>query len=276
MDRHIIWIHGIGNHQPGYSAGWQAVFNPYLQLPPEAYREVCWEVVFDTGGRGAALVDVSLTRREELAAAEVREELETILQARAAALAAAADDGARGGEVVEWSALRAEAEGGRGIGDWLLGIGDYLGDFSNYLVSKRLRTAVKETAKAQLRPLAGGDNRVSVIGHSWGTVVAYDALLDLAVEAPTLQVANLITLGSPLWLVRRLLEDRSGRKPGQVATWMNIYARFDVVGSWLRPAFEVDYDYETPTVGPSPHGSYFDPANSRVQADLIAPAVLGP
>ncbi len=281
MAVHIVWIHGIGNHQPGYSAGWQAVFNPYLNLQSDNYVEVCWETVFevaDEGARGAALaLDVALTPQEELAAAEVRQDLETILQARATALAAArADTRARGGDaVVEWSARRAEAEGARGFAGWWLPVDDYLGDFAKYLVSTRLRTAVKETAKEQLRPLAGPDARVSVIAHSWGTVVAYDALLDLAVEQPALRVANLITLGSPLWLVRRLLEDRSGRKPGQVATWMNIHARFDLVGSWLRPAFQVELDYEVPTVGNDPHGSYFAAGNQVVQGDLIAPAVLG-
>jgi hypothetical protein len=117
--------------------------------------------------------------------------------------------------------------------------------------------------------------RISVVAHSWGTVVAHDALLDLEAESPTLEVANLITLGSPLWLVRRFLEDSSGRKSGRLDRWTNVHARGDLVGSWLSRGFEVDEEYQVPSFGDGdPHGSYFVAGNAAVQGEIVAPSIL--
>ncbi|HZS01603.1 MAG TPA: hypothetical protein VFE37_22995 [Chloroflexota bacterium] len=286
MEHRIVWVHGIGDHKPGYSAEWEQAFNTYLQLPHADYLEVVWETVFDaarraTRARGAA-APLKLTRKEQATEAEVREQLKAILVARASAFQEASAPaaparrgrGVAGQEVVEWSELQRAARR-RGLLDWVTWPDEYLGDFTWYLVSKRVRTAVKEEAKKVLRPLAGGDYQVSLITHSWGTVVAYDTLLDLEQETPALGVANLFTLGSPLWLVRSLLEDTSGRKPGELGFWMNIDARGDLVGSWLSPAFAVDRDYQVPAYGGGdPHGSYFVQGNEAVQHDLVATRVL--
>ena len=139
-----------------------------------------------------------------------------------------------------------------------------------------MRTVVKEKMKAQLRPLAGGAFSISVVAHSWGTIVAYDTLLDMESEQPDLHIANLFTLGSPLWLVRHLLDDSSGRKPGELTNWANVEADGDYVGSWLSPGFAVDHDFEVPDVsgGNDPHGSYFVANNTAVQHDIVAAAVL--
>jgi hypothetical protein len=284
MEQRIVWVHGIGNYQPGYSAEWEQNFNTYLQLPHASYLEVVWETVFDVARRamrGPRAAPLKLTRKEQLAEAEVREQLKAILVARASSFqeASAVRPGRRGRgvagrEVLEWSDLQRAARR-RGLFNWLTKLDEYLGDFTWYLVSKRVRTAVKEEAKKILRPLADGDYRVSLITHSWGTVVAYDTLLDLEQETPGLSVANLFTLGSPLWLVRSLLEDSSGRKPGELGFWMNIDARGDLVGSWLSPAFAVDRDYQVPAYGGGdPHGSYFVQGNEVVQHDLIATRIL--
>jgi hypothetical protein len=116
---------------------------------------------------------------------------------------------------------------------------------------------------------------ISVISHSWGTVVAYDSLIDLATEVPSLRITNLFTLGSPLWLVRLLLDDSSGRKPEQLRFWMNVHARGDLVGSWLKPGYALDRDFEVPSIGRDAHGSYFVKDNPAVQRDLIAARILG-
>jgi hypothetical protein len=163
----------------------------------------------------------------------------------------------------------------RGLLDVILNPGESIGDFARYLASRRLRLAAKECVKLHLRPLVGENAEISVISHSWGTVVAHDALVDLASELPGLRVANLFTLGSPLWLVRPFLEERSGRRPEPVGFWMNVHARGDAVGSWLKPAFKVDRDYEVSSVGNDAHGSYFVKGNEAVQRDLIASRVLG-
>ena len=89
-------------------------------------------------------------------------------------------------------------------------------------------------------------------------------------------VANIFTLGSPLWLVQYWLQDPTGRKPSNVANWVNIQAVGDPIGAGLAPAFQVDADYAVPGMGNrEPHGSYFAPGNVAVQCDTIAATILG-
>lgn len=288
MPQRIVWVHGIGEHPPGYSAAWVQVFNPFLNLPPDGYIEVDWDSVFtglldfspdaDTP-MGSILREATLTPRQQERADALQAELATILQARADALqprpagplAFPAD------RPLEWSERFGAPQPHLALGflpDWLTNPDAYLGDFIKYLVSRRVRNAVKEKAKEKLRPLAGVGDRCALITHSWGTVVAYDALTDLATEQPNLSINHLVTLGSPLWLVRPFLQDRTGRKPAQTATWLNIHAEGDPVGAYLRPAFAVDQDYLVPTFGPDPHGSYFVDGNALVQRDIIAVVIL--
>jgi hypothetical protein len=274
---HVVWVHGIGDHKAGYSDPWRMAFDRYLKLPPDSYVEVLWETVMDApaGTRARAMP----TQRELADEEAVREELRAIIVARESAMRAAAapatpaapDTRGRDGDVVAWPAPR----GTRGFGDWLLHADEYLGDFVKYLVNRSIRTSVKERFKERLQPLIADNPGISVVAHSWGTVVAYDALIDLVAESPNLDVVSLVTLGSPLWMVRRLLEDRSGAKPQNVGTWVNVHARLDVVGSWLNPAYKVDREFEVPNLGHPPHGSYFWEDNVAVQRDLVARYVLG-
>jgi len=135
-----------------------------------------------------------------------------------------------------------------------------------------------EKLKQQLRPLVGQGDAISIIAHSWGTVVAYESLIDLEVELPVFQLADLFTLGSPLWAVQQLLDDRSGRKPRNTGKWVNIHAQGDVIGSWLKPGFRVDQDYAVPDFsnGRDPHGSYFLPGNAAVQDNIVEVTIEGP
>jgi hypothetical protein len=280
MHQRIVWVHGIGDHRPGYSAMWQTAFNPYLDLPADAYIEVCWETVFDaTRGTRSLHDNVALTPKEQQAEHQVRAELATILQARASALEQSAPRSrtrSSNDNIVEWSEVYG-APTTRGALDWLFKPDEVLGDFVKYLVSRNVRAAVKEKAKEQLRPLANSDQRIAIVAHSWGTVVAYDSLLDLERELPTAHIADLFTLGSPLWLVRRFLEERSGRKPNTLATWVNVHAAGDPVGSWLKPAFAVDQDLRVPAFGTAgPHSSYFVPGNLAVQRDIVARWITTP
>jgi metacaspase-1 len=271
--RRIVWIHGIGEHKAGYSKAWRTVFNPLLKLTEADYLEVLWEPVMEgrpPGARGG-IGKVQMTAKERADERLIRAELEARLEQQA--VVEATPSGARGGRPREWGGARRQAS--RGIFDVLFNPGESIGDFARYLASRKLRLAVKECFKLQMRPLIGQSTAITVISHSWGTVVAHDALVDLASEAPTLKVVNLFTLGSPLWLVRPFLEERSGKRPSPVAFWMNVHARGDLVGSWLKPGFKVDRDYEVPSLGNDAHGSYFVKGNEAVQRDLIASRVLG-
>jgi hypothetical protein len=305
MERRIVWVHGIGDHVQGYSDSWRRAFNPHLQLNDESYVEVFWEAVFDppdSASRGAtrAREALALTPEEELQAQRLREELTVLLQARQSALEQGpARDGqessSRGGDrsasrsagrgrsrapaqqPLVWTDPAAPPSAERGVGNWgtwFFSPDEFLGDFIRYLVSRPVRSAVKERFKERLRPILEVSPRIAVVAHSWGTVVAYDSLLDLSGELPALQVGALFTLGSPLWLVRRFLDDSSGRKPPAVEAWVNVNAQGDLIGSWLRPAFAVDEDIQVPSLGESAHGSYFVPGNDAVQKDIVADRVL--
>lgn len=275
MSRRIIWIHGIGDHRAGYSRPWSDALNEYAALDGDSYAEVCWDEVFDAtpGSRGDSIPE--LTPEEEAEAERVRLELETILLARASALREAESAASRGDDDVLSYEELIDSAGSRGSLDWLWNPDEFLGDFVKYIVSRGVREAVKERAKQQLRPLAGGDMQVTVVGHSWGTVVAYDALLDAERELPSLSVNNLMTMGSPLWMVRPFLTERSGRKPATIARWTNVHARGDLVGSWLRPAFQVDNDQEVPSFSNiGAHSSYFERRNEPVLKTIMSRWIL--
>ena len=72
MEHRVLWVHGIGNHKPGYSASWQENFGRYLALPSSAYLEVLWETVLDGGsaatrGDAGAPPELALTPEEQVA-----------------------------------------------------------------------------------------------------------------------------------------------------------------------------------------------------------------
>jgi hypothetical protein len=92
--------------------------------------------------------------------------------------------------------------------------------------------AVRDEAQTRIAQCVDGQTRV-LIGHSLGSVVAYEALC----AHPEWPVRVFVTLGSPLG-VRRLIfdrlrpgpdENRIGRWPGSVLSWANIADDGDVV-----------------------------------------------
>jgi len=42
----VLWVHGIGHPQAGYSISWRNAFNTYLKFPITDYIEVLWSTVF--------------------------------------------------------------------------------------------------------------------------------------------------------------------------------------------------------------------------------------
>ena len=105
---------------------------------------------------------------------------------------------------------------------------------------------VREAALERIAAAVGGDTRV-VVGHSLGSVVAYEALC----AHPEWPVRALVTLGSPLG-IPNLIFDRlvpapaaaaagrvRGAWPGGVRSWVNVADTGDVVAlvKDLRPLF---------------------------------------
>jgi hypothetical protein len=110
-----------------------------------------------------------------------------------------------------------------------------------YLQDKSIRVSARE----RLAAVIGSDTRV-VVGHSLGSVVAYEALC----AHPSWPVRTLITLGSPLG-IRHLIFDRLepppmiqgaeavGIWPDSIERWTNIADGGDVIAlvKDLRPKF---------------------------------------
>jgi hypothetical protein len=99
---------------------------------------------------------------------------------------------------------------------------------------------------------------------------------------PRGRVHNLFTVGSALsiWPVRVNLAERfpGGEKPRGVARWVNLDARFDIVGGRIQGApFAVDVERLSlapigctfPITPICAHASYFSAANQIVNRDIF-------
>jgi PGAP1-like protein len=95
-----------------------------------------------------------------------------------------------------------------------------------------------------------GPETVAVIGHSLGSVVAYDALRTSPADQ---QVPLLLTLGSPLGLsaIRTRLQPQPAGFPAPVRRWVNIAAPDDIVAA--RTDLIEMFDHNRPA------GAVFDP-----------------
>lgn len=106
-------------------------------------------------------------------------------------------------------------------------------------------TAIRRQARLRVERVVGAETRM-IIGHSLGSVVAYEALC----AHPEWPVRALVTLGSPLGIRRLVFErlepapvDGKGAWPGGIKRWTNVADRGDVVAlvKKLRPHFgEID------------------------------------
>ena len=111
-----------------------------------------------------------------------------------------------------------------------------------YMTDQEVRRAVQNRVAAQV-----GENTRVVVGHSLGSVVAYEALC----AHPGWPVRALVTLGSPLG-IRNLIFNRlvpapaaqdgggmAGAWPGAASSWVNVADASDVVAlvKDLRPLF---------------------------------------
>ena len=107
----------------------------------------------------------------------------------------------------------------------------FLKDVNEFLFVKERREAMRASALSRLR--AGGGPFV-VIGHSQGSMVAYDALSSLSPDE--IEVDLFVTIGSPLGLkeVQDQLEVITGQKKGLavprvVKRWINVADPLDPV-----------------------------------------------
>jgi hypothetical protein len=212
----IICVHGIGDHQPDFWKPWAAAIQAVIG-EGDTYDGAWWEGALDGGqrsaGRARPLVrEVDQSRGGPTPEERLRNQINALIRLNERRIVQD-DAGAR--------AMVAP----RG------GIWDYVGDFVRYMLEADVRARVQEAVRRVL--LAGASSEVSIVAHSWGTVVAYDVLHQLARQRPAFACANFITLGSPLWMepVRAILADQGQHHvPGNTARWINAYNTFDPVG----------------------------------------------
>lgn len=97
--------------------------------------------------------------------------------------------------------------------------------------------AVNRELRARLRQLVEAayedGKRLMVIGHSMGSIIAYDTLREIGRERQDLAITHLVTLGSPLGLptvkFRIWQENDQVRTPTVVRRWTNLAERRDAI-----------------------------------------------
>ncbi|MGV9455717.1 alpha/beta fold hydrolase [Streptomyces sp. NPDC003635] len=240
----VVCIHGVGQQYAGerqLHAAWHpALADGMLRagasapLPADDVRCVFYGDLFRPPGRTLAVQDPPLT------ASDVEEGFETELLLELWAEAARTDDAVlppdartltRTPQTVQ-RALNALSRSRFFAGLALRGLILDLKQVRAYLCDP----VVRETVGERVADAVTDRTRV-VVGHSLGSVVAYEALC----AHPEWPVRALLTLGSPLG-IRNLVHDRlpkPGAWPGGVEAWTNIADEGDVVAlvKDLRPLF---------------------------------------
>jgi hypothetical protein len=165
-------------------------------------------------------------------------------------------------DVTEKDIVEASSPGKRFM-RWVYGVGDMFPFLIPHLASERvelhlrdLRRYVKnrngigdhtrEMLKMPLRAAWESQRPLLLIGHSMGSVIAYDALWEMSHDGrDDLCLELLLTMGSPLgqnYLQRRIRgHDRTGRErfPSNVQRWVNLAAVGDMTA--IDPLLRNDF-----------------------------------
>lgn len=146
---------------------------------------------------------------------------------------------------------------------WLYTLGDMLPFLIPHLASERMEVHlrdlmryernkdgiadhVRHMLRASLLAASGSERPVLVIGHSMGSVIAYDSLWELSHSHPHPVTVDLfLTMGSPLgqrFMQKRIMgHDKSGpeRYPHNIRRWKNLTAVGDLtaIDPWLGNDF---------------------------------------
>jgi len=159
----------------------------------------------------------------------------------------------------------------------------------------KIASAVREQVKEQLRPILAHGGKVLLIGHSMGSVIAYDTLWALSnLEHLPGEVDLFLTMGSPLglnYVQHRLMGHQyEGQKkyPSNIRHWVNISAVGDVISldrtfsddfaemlnlgvvDYIEDHCDGIYNFYHNEKGLNPHRSYgylVNPAVGKVIAD---------
>lgn len=116
---------------------------------------------------------------------------------------------------------------------------EHLRDFNKYEVDKdNVGQRARDLLKSALIDAANESRPILLVGHSMGSIIAYDTLWGLShLDASKLQVDMLLTMGSPLG--QRFMQnsfrgrERSGREryPSNIKIWKNLAAHGDLTAT---------------------------------------------
>jgi hypothetical protein len=265
--RHLVYVHGICRHQSNYSDSWWNAMRRFTSVFGQGTlgaerREVLWSDLVNAR-------DLQVSPDQQ----EAKQSLIEVMQDRM--------DRERGNE----DESRDIDPSDRGLEIPFL---NCLDDFTVYMVDSAKRAQIIKRFTDVIQPLLDAGGAIDIIAHSWGTVVAYEGLRELAESGHRPgRVHNLFTVGAALSIgpVKQALRtaNKDGRRPANVDRWINLNARGDVVGGVLkgRP-YQVDHDF--PSVVPfkcntlfghavnpaCAHRSYFVDGNDAVNRDIFA------
>lgn len=106
-----------------------------------------------------------------------------------------------------------------------------LKDLSRYYKEEGIRNELRKRLTDEI--LKNIENRIMILSHSMGTIIAYDVLREIGREYPRLIVDHFVTLGSPLGLphVKYKIAKESAlvRTPSIVKKWSNFADKRDPV-----------------------------------------------
>jgi hypothetical protein len=199
----------------------------------------------------------------------------------------AENQGVQGAEELDWSdvlkvpILRAGLDFlARKTGVPAVIIEEFLTDVAYYLELKDMRETVLGIVESSLNQALPGGGPVVVVGHSLGSIVAYDLLTGLD---QSFNVRQFVTAGSPLGfpiVEKNLLGKQAGQKPSIPAVvprrrggWVNAFDVRDVV-ALLHPLAP---DYTAAVDGQLDDQQTFNPSYPHSIADYLSdPDVAAP
>ena len=237
----LFLIHGIGDQKPGYSKEWQENILFYLKPNKINFVEIYWQDVFKKE---------CITGKTPLQT-KLYNTLFDILTRKAI------------NEKIGPVEFLKEA----------------ILDFVLYLTNRNLQKDIKDCLK---KPLLQNNIKkpLSIIAHSWGSVITYDALFDFFKEENDFSLDTLFTFGSPLWLFKQmdnilsLFHYSGAKKLNNIERWINVYAKEDPIGASLK-SFNVDSDTNVPSIpNIPPHISYFVKENLYVLKNIIVDSLI--
>ncbi|RLJ15691.1 hypothetical protein DJ030_17595 [bacterium endosymbiont of Escarpia laminata] len=117
-----------------------------------------------------------------------------------------------------------------------------LQDLHKYYTDSELREELRKRLKNVILDNKG--DRIMLVAHSMGTIIAYDVLRQLGKEDPNIKIDHFVTIGSPLGLphVKYKISEESPlvRTPSIVKKWTNLADRRDPVA--IDTHLADDYD----------------------------------